>query len=159
MHCAALARRARPEVVKPKVGRNTQVSQPIGNVQTQWNGEPVPIRGSRRCRRFSSFMLPSNRRVTSQLVRPGGRKISVAATLPNVAFMQQIVRSASARWSTATGLRHPHPQDDGAASAAREAVAIAKASRVARDKAVEWPPSPIIADGAWKHANCKQYVA
>ncbi len=41
---------------------------------------------------------------------------------------------------------------DGAASAAREAVAIAKASRVARDKAVEWLPSPVFADVTWKGA-------
>ncbi len=41
---------------------------------------------------------------------------------------------------------------DGAARAAREAVAIAKASRVARDRAVEWLPSPAYADVRWKNA-------
>ncbi|MCC6242569.1 MAG: TldD/PmbA family protein [Gemmatimonadaceae bacterium] len=41
---------------------------------------------------------------------------------------------------------------DGAAAAAREAVAIAKASRVARDRAVEWLPSPVVSDGVWKSA-------
>jgi TldD protein len=41
---------------------------------------------------------------------------------------------------------------DGAARAAREAVAIAKASRVARDRAVEWLPSPAYADVTWKNA-------
>ncbi|MDF1504499.1 TldD/PmbA family protein [Roseisolibacter sp. H3M3-2] len=41
---------------------------------------------------------------------------------------------------------------DGAAGAAREAVAIAKATRVARDRAVEWLPSPAVADGVWKGA-------
>jgi len=38
---------------------------------------------------------------------------------------------------------------DGVAAAAREAVAIAKASKVARDRAVEWLPSPVISDGVW----------
>ncbi|MBL0171611.1 MAG: TldD/PmbA family protein [Gemmatimonadaceae bacterium] len=42
--------------------------------------------------------------------------------------------------------------NDGAAAAAREAVAIAKASQVARDRAVEWLPSPTITDGYWKSA-------
>ena len=42
--------------------------------------------------------------------------------------------------------------NDGAAGAAREAVAIAKASQQARDRAVEWLPSPVIADGYWKSA-------
>ncbi|MBP6771383.1 MAG: TldD/PmbA family protein [Gemmatimonadaceae bacterium] len=41
---------------------------------------------------------------------------------------------------------------DGVATAAREAVAIAKASKVARDRAVEWLPSPVISDGVWKSA-------
>jgi len=41
---------------------------------------------------------------------------------------------------------------DGAAAAAREAVAIAKASRIARDRSVEWLPSPVITDGYWKSA-------
>jgi TldD protein len=41
---------------------------------------------------------------------------------------------------------------DGAANAAKEAVAIAKASRVARDRAVEWLPSPVFADVTWKGA-------
>ena len=41
---------------------------------------------------------------------------------------------------------------DGAAIAAREAVAIAKASRIARDRPVEWLPSPVVADGYWKGA-------
>jgi TldD protein len=41
---------------------------------------------------------------------------------------------------------------DGVAAAAREAVAIAKASKVARDRAVEWLPSPVISDGVWKSA-------
>jgi TldD protein len=44
---------------------------------------------------------------------------------------------------------------DGAAGAAREAVAIAKASQQARDRAVEWLPSPVIADGYWKSAFTK----
>ena len=42
--------------------------------------------------------------------------------------------------------------NDGAAAAAREAVAIAKASRVARDRAVEWLPSTVVKDGYWKSA-------
>jgi TldD protein len=41
---------------------------------------------------------------------------------------------------------------DGAAAAAKEAVAIARASRVARDKAVEWLPSPAYKDVTWKGA-------
>ena len=41
---------------------------------------------------------------------------------------------------------------DGAAAAAREAVGIAKASRLARDRAVEWLPSPAYADVTWKNA-------
>ena len=41
---------------------------------------------------------------------------------------------------------------DGVAAAAREAVAIAKASRVARDRPVEWLPSPVVTDGYWKSA-------
>ncbi len=42
--------------------------------------------------------------------------------------------------------------NDGAAAAAREAVAIAKASRVARARPIEWLPAPVIADGKWKGA-------
>ena len=45
--------------------------------------------------------------------------------------------------------------NDGAASAAKEAVAIAKASRIARDRAVEWLPSPVFADVTWKSAYTK----
>ena len=41
---------------------------------------------------------------------------------------------------------------DGAASAAREAVAIAKASTVARAHGVEWLPTPAVKDGYWKSA-------
>jgi TldD protein len=41
---------------------------------------------------------------------------------------------------------------DGAAAAAREAVAIAKASRIARARPIEWLPSPVVADGKWKSA-------
>jgi TldD protein len=41
---------------------------------------------------------------------------------------------------------------DGVAAAAREAVAVAKASRVARDRAVEWAPSPAYKDVTWKGA-------
>ncbi|MGZ8492017.1 MAG: PmbA/TldA family metallopeptidase, partial [Gemmatirosa sp.] len=41
---------------------------------------------------------------------------------------------------------------DGAAAAAKEAVAIAKASRVARDRAVEWLPSPAYTNVTWKGA-------
>lgn len=41
---------------------------------------------------------------------------------------------------------------DGAAAAAREAVAIAKASRVARAIGVEWLPTPTVKDGYWKSA-------
>ncbi len=41
---------------------------------------------------------------------------------------------------------------DGAAAAAREAVAIASASRLARDRAVEWLPSPVYKDVTWKSA-------
>ena len=39
---------------------------------------------------------------------------------------------------------------DGVAAAAREAVAIAKANRVARDRAVELLPSPVYKDVTWK---------
>jgi TldD protein len=39
---------------------------------------------------------------------------------------------------------------DGVAAAAREAVAIAKANRVARDRAVELLPSPVYRDVTWK---------
>jgi TldD protein len=41
---------------------------------------------------------------------------------------------------------------EGASSAAREAVAIARASRVARDKGVEWLPAPAHKDVKWKNA-------
>jgi len=41
---------------------------------------------------------------------------------------------------------------DAVAAAAREAVAVAKASRVARDRAVEWAPSPVYKDVTWKGA-------
>ncbi len=41
---------------------------------------------------------------------------------------------------------------DGAAAAAREAVAVAKASRIARARPVEWLPAPVVADGYWKGA-------
>ncbi|MEO7359053.1 MAG: TldD/PmbA family protein [Gemmatimonadaceae bacterium] len=41
---------------------------------------------------------------------------------------------------------------DGAAAVARESVAIAKASRIARDRAVEWLPSPVFKDVTWKGA-------
>jgi TldD protein len=41
---------------------------------------------------------------------------------------------------------------DGAATAAREAVAIAKASRVARANPIEWLPAPVVANGVWKGA-------
>lgn len=41
---------------------------------------------------------------------------------------------------------------DSAAGAAREAVAIAKASRIARDRPVEWLASPVYADVTWKNA-------
>jgi TldD protein len=41
---------------------------------------------------------------------------------------------------------------DGAAAAAREAVAVARASRVARDRAVEWLPAPVVKDATWKGA-------
>jgi TldD protein len=44
---------------------------------------------------------------------------------------------------------------DGAAAAAKESVAIAKASRIARDKAVEWLPSPTVTDATWKSAYTK----
>jgi len=43
-----------------------------------------------------------------------------------------------------------HLTREAAASAAREATAIAKASRVARDQAVEWLPSPVFANVHWK---------
>ncbi len=45
--------------------------------------------------------------------------------------------------------------NDGAAAAAKESVAIAKASRIARDRAVEWLPSPVVADAVWKSAYTK----
>jgi TldD protein len=45
-----------------------------------------------------------------------------------------------------------HLTADGAAAAAREAVAIAKASRVARDRPVEWLPAPVHKDVEWKGA-------
>ena len=45
-----------------------------------------------------------------------------------------------------------HLTKDGAASAAKEAVAIARASRVARDRSVEWLPSPVHKDVKWKSA-------
>ncbi|WP_337170249.1 TldD/PmbA family protein [Gemmatimonas aurantiaca] len=41
---------------------------------------------------------------------------------------------------------------DGAAAAAREAVAIAKASRIARANPIEWLPTPVVANGVWKGA-------
>ena len=41
---------------------------------------------------------------------------------------------------------------DGVAAAAREAAAIAKASRVARDRAVELAPSPVYPNATWKSA-------
>ncbi|MFN8582541.1 MAG: metallopeptidase TldD-related protein [Gemmatimonadaceae bacterium] len=41
---------------------------------------------------------------------------------------------------------------DGVAAASREAVAIAKANRVARDRAVELAPAPAIPSAAWKSA-------
>jgi TldD protein len=41
---------------------------------------------------------------------------------------------------------------DGVVAAAREAVAIARASRVARDRAVEWLPSPVYEDVTWQSA-------
>jgi TldD protein len=41
---------------------------------------------------------------------------------------------------------------EGAAAAAKEAVAIAKASRLARDKAIEWLPSPAYTNVTWKGA-------
>jgi TldD protein len=40
---------------------------------------------------------------------------------------------------------------DAVAAAARQAVAIARANRVARDQAVEWLPSPVYADVAWRN--------
>lgn len=39
---------------------------------------------------------------------------------------------------------------DGANSAARDAVAIAKAAAVARANPLEWLPAPVVADGYWK---------
>src|SRR5690606_23740254 len=45
-----------------------------------------------------------------------------------------------------------HLTREGAAAAAREAVAIAKASRVARDRAVEWLPAPVHQNVTWKSA-------
>ena len=41
---------------------------------------------------------------------------------------------------------------DGVAGAAREAVAIAKANRVARDRAVQLAPAPAVPNGSWKSA-------
>ena len=41
---------------------------------------------------------------------------------------------------------------DAAAGAAREAVAIAKASRIARDRPVEWLATPVYPDATWKNA-------
>ncbi|MFO0095076.1 MAG: PmbA/TldA family metallopeptidase, partial [Gemmatimonadaceae bacterium] len=41
---------------------------------------------------------------------------------------------------------------DGAAAAAREAVAIARASRIARATPIEWLPAPVVKDGVWKSA-------
>ncbi|WP_434479368.1 TldD/PmbA family protein [Gemmatimonas sp.] len=41
---------------------------------------------------------------------------------------------------------------DGAAAAAREAVAIAKASKIARANPIEWLPTPVVKDGVWKSA-------
>jgi TldD protein len=41
---------------------------------------------------------------------------------------------------------------DGAAAAAREAVAIAKASKIARANPIEWLPAPAVKDGVWKSA-------
>ena len=41
---------------------------------------------------------------------------------------------------------------DGAAAAAREAVAIARASRIARANPIEWLPAPAVQDGYWKSA-------
>ena len=40
--------------------------------------------------------------------------------------------------------------NDGVAAAAKESVGIAKASRVARDRAVEWLPSPVYKDVTWR---------
>jgi TldD protein len=45
-----------------------------------------------------------------------------------------------------------HLTKEGAAAAAREAVAIAKASRLARDRGVEWLPSPAYPNVTWKSA-------
>lgn len=42
--------------------------------------------------------------------------------------------------------------NDGASAAARESVAIAKASKIARDRPVEWLPAPVVTDGYWKGA-------
>lgn len=41
---------------------------------------------------------------------------------------------------------------DGAAAAAREAVAIARASKIARANPIEWLPAPVVKDGVWKSA-------
>ncbi|HEU4643094.1 MAG TPA: DNA gyrase modulator, partial [Gemmatimonadaceae bacterium] len=41
---------------------------------------------------------------------------------------------------------------DGVAAAAREAAAIAKANRIARDRAVMLVPAPVVTDGVWKSA-------
>jgi TldD protein len=45
-----------------------------------------------------------------------------------------------------------HLTKDGAASAAKEAVAIARASKVARDRGVDWLPAPAQKDVTWKSA-------
>ncbi len=42
--------------------------------------------------------------------------------------------------------------NDGAAAAAREATAIAKASRIGRTQGVEWLPAPSVSNGTWKSA-------
>jgi TldD protein len=39
---------------------------------------------------------------------------------------------------------------DALAAAAREAVGIARANRIARDRAVEWLPAPTVSDGRWR---------
>ena len=41
---------------------------------------------------------------------------------------------------------------DGVAGAAREAVAIARANRIARDRAVQLAPAPAVPNGSWKSA-------
>src|SRR5215207_404130 len=45
-----------------------------------------------------------------------------------------------------------HLTKEGASGAAREAVAIARASRVARDRSVEWLRAPVYKDVTWKSA-------